>query len=108
MSEGATRSMAYVALSRGSTTNPGYIYSRDTTEADANDSQPSASAKSVNCGAAPSTQPRISFGSSQPTMTGHAPCTSKPDRPDAQHCYLAVVLASAVLAALLINRRLPG
>jgi hypothetical protein len=44
MSEGATRAMAYVALSRGRDTNQAYIYTSDNTEAN-HDSAPVAGAE---------------------------------------------------------------
>jgi len=74
--DSSTRSMTYVAMSRGRDTNHAYLCTRDDVESDHARRDRVTDGGSINCSAAPNIQQRITFAAAPPTTTGPAPSTT--------------------------------
>ena len=79
LGEGASRAMAYVAMTRGRHNNEAFLYQKFSQEADHEHAKPVAAPLSTKPAAAISIQPRTTSGRSWATTTGPARCTPRPN-----------------------------
>jgi ATP-dependent exoDNAse (exonuclease V) alpha subunit len=83
LGEGASRAMAYVAMTRGRHNNEAFLYQKFSQEADHEHANPWPPRPSTSCAAATNNQPRTASDRSWATTTGPARCTPKPNAPNA-------------------------
>jgi hypothetical protein len=86
LSEGATRAMAYVALSRGRDSNHVYICTLDSAEAEHDHSHPAVGRAHHQLRRGTNTQRRTTYAPSLPTMRAPRPCTYRLNTPSVMYC----------------------
>jgi len=85
LGDGASRAMLYVAMTRGRHSNQAFLCQRITNEADHDHTEPIADTASTSPAEAINTQRHTSSARSSQTMTDPAPCTPKPNAPNATY-----------------------